>query len=73
MIDYEKMDEKKTLGISLFVVAIVIVSIILQLAESVGAETGFVINFVTLIVLVVFFSSLLILTRMKGKKESGKE
>ena len=69
MIDYEKMDEKKTLGISLFVIAVVIVSIILQLrAESLGAETEFVINFVTLIVLAVFFS-LLILTRMKGKKE----
>ena len=71
MIDYEKMDEKKTLRISLFVVAIVIVSIILQLQA--GAETGFVIIFVTLIVLVVFFSFLLILPRMKGKKESGKE
>jgi len=62
MIDYEKMDEKKTLGISLFVVAIVIVSIILQLrTESQIASFG--ITFVTLIVLVVFFSILLILKR----------
>ena len=72
MIDYEKMDEKKTLRISLFVVAIVAVSVILQiLAKSEIEQFG--INFITFIVVVLFFSSLLILTRMKGRKESGKE
>jgi len=68
MIDYEKMDEKKTLRISLFVVAIVAVSVILQILATSEIEQ-FGINFITFIVVVVFFSSLLILTRMKGKKE----
>jgi len=68
MIDYEKMDEKKTLRVSLFVVAIVAVSVILQILATSEIER-FGINFITFIVVVVFFSSLLILTRMKGKKE----
>ena len=68
MIDYEKMDEKKTLRVSLFVVAIVAVSVILQILATSEIEQ-FGINFITFIVVVVFFSSLLILTRMKGKKE----
>ena len=68
MIDYEKMDEKKTLRVSLFVVAIVAVSVILQILATSEIER-FGINFITFIVVVLFFSSLPILTRMKGKKE----